>query len=365
MNKNLLLVAFLIAVAAGVAVYFARGPESAPGRGGSLAAEDDDQLPMFWAAPTFEFTAHDGETTTRESLTGRVWIANFFFTQCTSICPTLTAKMVLLQRSLSSPELRFVSFSVDPDHDTPEALASYAREWSPGESRWRLLATRHGDVQSVATGFGVMVMPTDDVDDPILHSNRFFLVDPRGMVRGSYTSDDDEAMERLVADASKLIAQEFGSSPSAHAELSGPELFGAMGCAGCHNNARLGPPLAGLFGRETAFDDGSKRIADEEYVRESIVDPWSLVVEGYRATMPRYGSMLSEAQVDRLVEFLRGLRAPDVAAERPTLAVDPVCRMEITVFDDSPFETYGGVRYHFCCEHCQQQFVANPAKFVP
>lgn len=361
MNKNILMTLLIVAIAAAVAVYFDERPPSPR----VAMATEDDEPPVLWAGPGFDFVAQDGAQVTQDSLHGSVWIANFVFTQCRSICPTMTAKMVLLHRELAAPQLRFVSFSVDPEHDTPEVLANYAQEWSPGETRWTLLATRPDAIQSVAQGFGVMVMPTDDETDPILHSNRFFLVDGAGMIRGSYVSDDDEAMERLVADAQRLLSKAGANAASPIANLVGPELFGVMGCAGCHNDAQLAPPLAGVFGRTTQLEDGSTVVADSAYVRESIVDPWTRIVAGYRPTMPTYAAILSDTQVDSLVAHLESMQGSNEPLAAATSAVDPVCKMKITVFDDSPSSEFEGERYYFCCEHCQEQFDASPAKFAP
>lgn len=361
MNRTVVRITLLSAVLTALLVSLLSKRERPASRASETASEE---LPRLWDAPAFEFESQAQRKLANAELRGQVWIANFVFTQCTSICPTMTAKMVLLQRSLSAPQLRFVSFSVDPEHDTPAVLANYAAQWSPGETRWWLLATEPENLARVAKGFGVTVQKTDDVEDPILHSNRFFLVDPRGMIRGAYLSDDDEAMERLVSDTNRLMAQEFAPSSAIRADQSGAELFGAMGCAGCHDNARLGPPLAGVLGRAVKLADGGEVRADEDYLREAILDPWARIVDGYRATMPSYAGLLTDVHVERLLAHLESLEAPREEQATPSLAYDPVCKMEVTVFDDSPSTVHEGVRYWFCCEHCQEQFVASPAKFV-
>ena len=85
----------------------------------SSARSRAEHPPVLWAAPEFSLVDQEGAPTSKASLRGRVWIANFIFTRCTSVCPTLTARMRALQRKLPNPELRFVSFSVDPEHDPP------------------------------------------------------------------------------------------------------------------------------------------------------------------------------------------------------------------------------------------------------
>jgi len=360
MNRNFVWIALISAVAAALVVLLAPRRE----RAGPPAEDTSEELAKLWDAPQFEFASQAGRALRNDELRGQVWIANFIFTQCTSICPTMTAKMVQLQRSLNAPQLRFVSFSVDPQNDTPTVLASYAREWSPAETRWWLLSTDGENLLRVAKGFGVTVQPTDDPADPILHSNRFFLVDPRGLIRGAYISDDDEAMERLVSDTNRLLAQEFANSVGPRADLSGEQLFLAMGCAGCHNNPRLGPPLDGVLGRAVKLADGGEVRADEAYLRESIVDPLARIVDGYRGTMPSYAQLMSDEQLRRVIEHLKSLEPSAVEGAKPTLTYDPVCEMEITSFEDSPSAEHEGVRYWFCCEHCQEKFLADPAKYA-
>lgn len=361
MNRAVVGIVLLSAIAAALVVrWMPRGQRAAPT--GADAAQEE--LPKLWAAPEFEFASQAGRALRNDELRGQVWIANFIFTQCTSICPTMTAKMVQLQGLLSAPQLRFVSFSVDPENDTPQVLKEYAGAWRPGETRWWLLATDAENLARVAKGFGVTVEKTDDADDPILHSNRFFLVDPRGLIRGAYLSDDDEAIERLIDDAQRLLAQEFASSPLARADLSGPQLFQALGCAGCHDNPRLGPPLGGLLGRKVTLDDSGEVLADRAYLRESVLEPYARVVAGYRGTMPAYAGSLDEAQLERLLDYLSSLPPTAGAGEAPKLVYDPVCRMEITTFSDSPSFEFEGKRYWFCCDHCMERFAEAPEAFV-
>ncbi|MBK8178812.1 MAG: SCO family protein [Planctomycetes bacterium] len=301
------------------------------------------------------------------SLRGSVWIANFFFTQCTSICPGMTAKMVLLQTSLSGLDLEFVSFSVDPDHDTPDILARYAQDWNPGESRWRLLSTTPDGLARTAAGMKVSVQATDDVKDPILHSNRFLLVDAEGRVRGAYDSSDDGSLEQLVLHARHLVGDERGAAASgdALAALDGKSLFSALGCAACHGDVRLAPPLGGLLGARVPLEGGTSVIADAAYLEQSIVDPWALLVAGYGPTMPNYRAHLNADRLRALVEFVgagelpgkSGARAESLATEQ---AVDPVCKMKVTVTAETPSAVVGGHTTWFCCEYCRDRFLTDP-----
>ncbi|MCA1665220.1 MAG: SCO family protein [Myxococcales bacterium] len=221
---------------------------------------------------------------------------------CSSACPLLTARLATLQQRLAGATVDFVSFSVDPAHDTPAALAEYATRW-PADRRWHLLATTPPALAEIASAMKV-AMETGGGPDRIIHSDRFQLVDGDGWVRGVYDSTDDAAMQRLAADAAALA----GAAPAATLPREGAALFGALGCGGCHGDRRVAMPLAGLFGGRVTLDDGRTVVADDAYVRESIVEPAAKLVRGYAPSMPSY-AQLDGARLDALVGYVKSLRA--------------------------------------------------------
>src|SRR5436305_2239573 len=154
----------------------------------SRAGSANGALPSLWPAPRFSLVDQSGQIRSSDELRGSVWIADFIFTHCSSVCPALTARMVQVQRALRDPRVRFVSFSVDPERDTPDALREYARRWAPDESRWTLLATTTQSLSAVAAGMRTFVQPQSDPAAE-LHTSEFFLVDGQGRVRGLYDSN--------------------------------------------------------------------------------------------------------------------------------------------------------------------------------
>lgn len=91
-------------------------------------------------------------------------------------------------------------------------------------------------------------------------------------------------------------------------QISGEAVFQSSGCAGCHNGpAGIAPSLAGVFGEEVPLADGETVIADEEYLRESILTPNARVVRGYEPIMPGFDGKLTDAQLDALIEYIRTL----------------------------------------------------------
>jgi len=170
------------------------------------ACKREPELTRFYPLPEFSLTDQADKTVTLSDLKGRVWVADFIFTNCAGTCPMMTDKMRRLQDGLPA-EIRLVSFTVDPARDTPKALAAYAAERGATRDRWLFLT---GDKQSLydlcMNGFK---LPIDDstgtVTEPITHSTRFVLIDKQGDVRGYYSGMEDEDLKRLSADAKKLL----------------------------------------------------------------------------------------------------------------------------------------------------------------
>lgn len=169
----------------------------------------DPPPPVLGRLPAFSLTERSGRSVTRESLAGRVWVADFIFTSCAGLCPAMTARMARLQAEVPQGT-RLVSFTVDPEHDSPEVLTRYAEGFQAGEE-WLFVTGRKADLYNLAVdGFklAAMEVPADQQraggDGPFLHSGQFVLVDERGQVRGYYDSKDEGAVLRLVRDARRL-----------------------------------------------------------------------------------------------------------------------------------------------------------------
>jgi len=340
----------------------------------------DDALPVLWKAPSFSARDQSGALVTEKTLDHHVWIADFIFTRCTAACPLISAKMLLLRKAIPQPDVRFVSFSVDPEFDTPAVLGDYARRWN-ADPRWLLLSSKPSEVQDVARGMKVPLERTADPDNPILHTTFFFLVDASGHLRGVYDSIDDDAVKRLVHDAKRLdgAAGTAANEPAA-AVLSaggaseverGRALYSSAGCAACHADARVAPPLADIYGRVVRLEAGTTAMADDAYLRESILDPGARVVAGYSALMPSYRDHLSSGQVADLLAYLRSTASTAKAALETTTpaaesqATDPVCGMQVRATDASPHTHYKGKTYYFCSDLCLDRFSKTPEKYVP
>lgn len=160
-------------------------------------------LPILFESPRFALTDQNGQSVTNESLRSQVWISDFIFTRCGGPCPVMSSKMAKLQQAIANPTLRFVSFSVDPERDTPAVLKEYASRYVTDQSRWLLLTGDRAALTDVASGMKIADKAAEG-DQPIVHSTYFLLTDRNGSVRGVYGSSDEQAMARLVSDATSL-----------------------------------------------------------------------------------------------------------------------------------------------------------------
>jgi protein SCO1/2 len=317
-------------------------------------------LPIFGEVPPFSFVDQESRPVGNADLRGHPWVADFIFTQCKTACPILSARMAMLQRAVADPDVRFVSFSVDPAHDTPEALKAYAARWRK-DPRWRLLATGKGTLKVlVGRLVGVTVKETGDPEDPIIHTNGFLLVDRNGFVRGTYSAEDPTRLEQLERDLRILLAKPAAVKRSAAAPQ-GEQLFAELGCGGCHGDPHVAAPLGGLFGRMIKLADERVVKADDAFLRESITSPGSKIAAGYGATMPSYD--LSPAQVDALVAYLKALPAPETRAPPRQLVVDPVCQMELSASEDTRHAEHDKKTYYFCSDACRAKFISDPARY--
>jgi protein SCO1/2 len=166
-------------------------------------------LPVYGRLPDFTLVDQRGAPFTTASMAGHVSVVDFIFTRCPSACPRLTARMAELQRRLAVQRsaARLVSFSVDPENDTPPVLTAYAARAGADPARWSFVTGPADDVErAVVLGFKVSAARIEKgaADYDVTHGNWFVLVDPRGNVRGYYGTDEPGALDGLVRDATNL-----------------------------------------------------------------------------------------------------------------------------------------------------------------
>jgi protein SCO1/2 len=167
----------------------------------SHKAEEGERLSKIGPAPAFTLTTQDGQRLALNELRGRVVVVTFIYASCADACPLLTAKMATLQDELGmdfGPRVFFVSITVDPEHDTPEALTRYAQAHGAKLSGWAFLTGTPDEIRAIARQYGIYYKKhgAGDVDHTFLTS----LVDQRGTLRVQYMGvqfDRDELLRDL------------------------------------------------------------------------------------------------------------------------------------------------------------------------
>lgn len=158
-------------------------------------------LEVYGSVPEFKLTSHDGKTFDSASLRGHVWIADFIFTNCPGPCLRMSSQMHRVQKETASmPDIRMVSFSVDPARDTPAALTAFAKRYDADFSRWTFLTGNPGTLQMLSRN----AFKLGDVDGSLNHSTRFVLVDQQGRIRGYYGTVEGDPVKQVAADARQL-----------------------------------------------------------------------------------------------------------------------------------------------------------------
>ena len=171
-------------------------------------------LPVLGPAPEFSLTDQQGRPFSSADLAGKVVVANFVFTTCTDICPALSGTMKQVQDGLRSARLldgkaMLLSFSVDPEQDTPAALAAYAERFQADPTSWRFLTGDPAEIERLlVTGFKLGApprVPSASGRPEIVHTGRFVVIDPRGQIRW-YPRGEEVDVGQLVEEVRRLAA---------------------------------------------------------------------------------------------------------------------------------------------------------------
>lgn len=176
-----------------------------------VPAGEDPTEGALYEVPEFALTNERGEAFGSAQLAGAPWVASFFFTSCPVICPKLTKRLQALQAEIEArgDGPKMVTFTVDPETDTPEVLAKHAREVGAKPERWTFLTGPEDALHATIVDGFKQAMGSPDKDSPqdesmaIAHGVRFVLVDGQGGVRGLYDTTD-EGIHALLADAAAL-----------------------------------------------------------------------------------------------------------------------------------------------------------------
>jgi protein SCO1/2 len=169
---------------------------------------DDNQDTVYHSIADFAFVNQVGDTIRKEDMAGKIYVADFFFTTCPTICPVMKKEMLrVFEQFKEEPNFRILSHTIDPTHDTQAVLKDYAEKLGvPNAATWNFLT---GDQEKIfeigQTSYLTTTMADDMEPGGFLHSGAFLLVDQQGRIRGVYDGTKTEQVDRLLADIPKLI----------------------------------------------------------------------------------------------------------------------------------------------------------------
>lgn len=175
---------------------------------GTGASKIESNMPDDSFVADFEFTTQDEEKLGLDDLKGEWWIADFIFTNCTTVCIPMTSNMVQLQDMMAEEELdaQLISFSVDPVVDTPEVLKNYAAGYGADLSNWTFLTGYDFDtIQDLSIGSFYSDLREEPDSDQVTHGTRFYLVNPEGEIVKNYFGTQFDEIEALIEDLKKVL----------------------------------------------------------------------------------------------------------------------------------------------------------------
>jgi cytochrome oxidase Cu insertion factor (SCO1/SenC/PrrC family) len=168
-------------------------------------------IATFGSVPTFQLTNQDGRPFGSGDLANKIWIADFIFTSCRTTCPIISSRMSELQKPLEKSDVHLVSFSVDPNKDTPAVLRSYANGLHAQPGRWDFLTGNRSVIYDLSEkGFKLAASDGSDEMGMPVHSTKMVLVDRHGEIRGYYDATGADSITKLLADTNHLLREQPG-----------------------------------------------------------------------------------------------------------------------------------------------------------
>ncbi|MGG4264642.1 SCO family protein [Peribacillus simplex] len=155
-----------------------------------------------WDLEDFSYIDQEGKAFSKSDLKGKVWVADFIFTNCETVCLPMTSNMTKLQQQLKDEgisDVEFVSFSVDPEIDKPDVLKKYGDQFNVDYSNWHFL-TGYGqeEIEQFARDNFKLIVKKPEAEDQVIHGTSFFLIDQEGKIMKDYTGLQDIPFDEII-----------------------------------------------------------------------------------------------------------------------------------------------------------------------
>lgn len=168
---------------------------------------------IYPTIPSFTYRNQHGDKVKASDMKGKVWVTDFFFSTCPTICPIMTTQMKRLNTMTAdiNEHIQYLSFSINPNHDQPEVLTKYIEHHGIEATNWNFLTGNEAETHALGVDY-FLVHAASDENSPggYAHSPAFVLVDQEGYVRGVYIGTDTKEVDKLEKDLRKLLSVEYG-----------------------------------------------------------------------------------------------------------------------------------------------------------
>jgi protein SCO1 len=174
----------------------------------SACGQKGIENPLDYPVNEFKAVTQENEPFEKKNLDGKIWVADFIFTNCADVCPPMTANMTKLQKMVDEEELKnveFVSFSVDPTVDTPEKLTEYAKNFGLKDDNWTFLTGYSQEfIETYARETFKTLGKKPQEGDQVIHQTYFFLVGPDEKVKKIYDGYQEVPYDEMISDIKAL-----------------------------------------------------------------------------------------------------------------------------------------------------------------
>jgi protein SCO1 len=161
---------------------------------------------VYHTIANFQFVNQDSALVTLETFEGKIYVADFFFTSCRTICPIMKTQMLRVYNAIQDmPEVLILSHTIDPDYDTVALLHDFADRLGVTSDKWHFVTGNKDSIYTLAqTSYFATALEDKTEPDGFIHSGAFLLIDKKGRIRGKYDGTVEEDVNRLIIDISRL-----------------------------------------------------------------------------------------------------------------------------------------------------------------
>lgn len=165
---------------------------------------------IYNTIPPFSFVNQEGDTVSEKIVEGKIYVTDFFFTTCPTICPVMKRQMIKVFNDIKGkPDVMILSHSIDPEHDTPQVLKKYAQDLGIEGQQWQFLTGQKEKIYEIGQKSYLATAKEDkSAEGGYIHSGAFILVDKEKHVRGMYDGTTEEGTQKLIADI-KTLQEEY------------------------------------------------------------------------------------------------------------------------------------------------------------